>query len=74
MNANISAKAEALLASNSNAELVQYMIKTTEKMDEFQEFKERFNQITSAMLTFYDRFERSIAAEQKGASSGGDWT
>ncbi|BDA61453.1 hypothetical protein HG547_03555 [Shewanella sp. DNRA4] len=64
VNANISAKAEALLASNSNAELVQYMIKTTEKMDEFQEFKERFNQITSAMLTFYDRFERSIAAEQ----------
>lgn len=64
VNANISAKAEALLASNSNAELVQYMIKTTEKMDEFQEFKERFNQITSSMLTFYDRFERSIAAEQ----------
>lgn len=62
--ANISAKADALLAANSNAELVQYMIKTTEKMDEFQEFKERFNQITSAMLTFYDRFERSIAAEQ----------
>ncbi len=61
---NISAKADVLLASNSNAELVQYMIKTTEKMDEFQEYKERFNQITSSMLTFYDRFERSIAAEQ----------
>ncbi len=62
--ANISARAEALLAANNNAELVQYMVKTTEKMEEFQEFKERFNQITSAMLTFYDRFERSIAAEQ----------
>lgn len=69
---NISAKAEALLASNSNAELVQYMIKTTEKIDDLQEFKERFNKITSTMITFYDRFERSIAVEQNPFSDAND--
>ena len=40
------------------------MLKTSEQLEGMQEFKERFNQITSSAITFYDRFERSVAPDQ----------
>jgi hypothetical protein len=50
--------------STSNAQLVQFMLKATDNIDKLQEFKERFNLITSAMITYYDKFDHSIAPEQ----------
>jgi hypothetical protein len=50
--------------STSNAQLVQFMLKATDSIDQLQEFKERFNQITSAMITYYDKFDHSLAPEQ----------
>ncbi|MBU2178209.1 MAG: hypothetical protein KJ930_02140 [Gammaproteobacteria bacterium] len=61
---NVTNKAQGFLASENTTELVQYMLKTSEQLDGMQEFKERFNQITASAITFYDRFERSIAPEQ----------
>ena len=61
---NITSKALGFLATESSTELVQFMLKTSEKLEGMQEFKERFNQITALSITFYDRFERSVAAEQ----------
>jgi hypothetical protein len=61
---NVTNKAQGYLASENTTELVQYMLKTSEQLDGMQEFKERFNQITASAITFYDRFERSIAPEQ----------
>lgn len=61
---HVTNKAQGYLASENTTELVQYMLKTSEKLDGMQEFKERFNQITASAITFYDRFERSIAPEQ----------
>jgi hypothetical protein len=58
--------------STSNAQLVQFMLKANGKMDELQEFKERFNQITSAMITFYDKFDKSIAPDQNPFSNPDD--
>jgi hypothetical protein len=58
--------------STSNAQLVQFMLKANGKMDELQEFKERFNQITSAMITFYDKFDKSISPDQNPFSNPDD--
>lgn len=69
---NVSGKALQYLALNDNTQLVQYVLKTSEQLEGMQEFKERFNQITSQALTFYDRFERSIAAEQNPFSDAKD--
>lgn len=60
----ISGQALQFLQTENTTELVRYMLKTSEHMEALQEYKERFNQITSAQITFYDRFERSIAPEQ----------
>lgn len=50
--------------SSSNTEFVQFMMKATGTMEETQVFKERFNQIASSVITFYDKFDRSVAKEQ----------
>lgn len=50
--------------SSSNTEFVQFMMKATGTMEETQVFKERFNQIASSVITFYDKFDRSVAQDQ----------
>ena len=50
--------------SSSNTQFLQFMMKATSTMEESQVFKERFNQIASSVITFYDKFDRSIAADQ----------
>jgi hypothetical protein len=50
--------------SSSNTEFVQFMMKATRTMEETQVFKERFNQIASSVITFYDKFDRSVAKDQ----------
>lgn len=68
------AKQAAALQTNStsNAQLVQFMVKATDNMDALQEYKERFNLITSAMITYYDKFSHSIASDQNPFSSPDD--
>ncbi|WP_423186916.1 BAR domain-like protein A BdpA [Alishewanella sp. d11] len=61
---NISLKAGSYLNDGNNTELIRFVLKTSELLDAMQSYKDGFNQITSAMLTYYERFERSIAAEQ----------
>ena len=66
-------QAEALQTrSSSNAQLVQFMLKATDNIDRLQEYKERFNQITSAMITYYDKFDHSIAPDQNPFTSAED--
>ena len=66
-------QAEALQTrSNSNAQLVQFMLKATDNIDQLQEYKERFNQITSAMITYYDKFDHSISSDQNPFTSPED--
>ncbi|MDZ7922540.1 MAG: hypothetical protein U5M23_00465 [Marinagarivorans sp.] len=50
--------------SSSNTEFVQFMMKVTSTMEESQVFKERFNQIAASVVTFYDKFDRSVAKDQ----------
>lgn len=50
--------------SSSNTEFMQFMMKATQTMEETQAFKERFNQIASSVITFYDKFNRSVAKSQ----------
>ncbi len=50
--------------SSSNTEFVQFMMKATSTMEGTQVFKERFNQIASSVITFYDKFDRSVAKDQ----------
>ncbi len=65
--------AEALQTrSSSNAQLVQFMLKATDNIDQLQEYKERFNQITSAMITYYDKFDHSIAPDQNPFTNAED--
>ncbi|WP_331344557.1 BAR domain-like protein A BdpA [Cellvibrio sp. UBA7661] len=58
--------------SSSNTEFVQFMMKATGTMEETQVFKERFNQIASSVITFYDKFDRSVAKEQNPFTSETD--
>ena len=58
--------------SSSNTEFVQFMMKATGTMEETQVFKERFNQIASSVITFYDKFDRSVAKDQNPFSSETD--
>lgn len=50
--------------SSSNTQFVQFMMRATSNIEESQVFKERFNQIASSVITFYDKFDRSIAIDQ----------
>lgn len=72
--AHVAGQAQNWYDREQNTELVQYLLKTSEQLDSVQEYKERFNQITAAALTFYDRFERSIAPEQNPFSEAADKT
>ncbi|MDR7091551.1 MULTISPECIES: BAR domain-like protein A BdpA [Cellvibrio] len=58
--------------SSSNTEFVQFMMKATGTMEETQVFKERFNQIASSVITFYDKFDRSVAKDQNPFSDEKD--
>jgi hypothetical protein len=58
--------------SSSNTEFVQFMMKATGTMEETQVFKERFNQIASSVITFYDKFDRSVAKDQNPFSGETD--
>ncbi|HTF96756.1 MAG TPA: hypothetical protein VL995_11535 [Cellvibrio sp.] len=58
--------------SSSNTEFVQFMMKATGTMEETQVFKERFNQIASSVITFYDKFDRSVAKDQNPFSDDKD--
>lgn len=58
--------------SSSNTEFVQFMMKATSTMEETQVFKERFNQIASSVITFYDKFDRSVAKDQNPFSDEKD--
>lgn len=58
--------------SSSNTQFLQFMMKATSTMEESQLFKERFNQIASSVITFYDKFDRSIAADQNPFSEDRD--
>lgn len=73
INEGFSRQADALQTrSSSNAQLVQFMLKANGNIDELQEYKERFNQITSAMITFYDKFDKSIAPDQNPFTNAED--
>lgn len=69
---NISLKANSYLNEGNNTELVRFVLKTSEQLEQTQSYKDQFNQITSAMLTYYDRFERSIASGQNPFTENGD--
>jgi hypothetical protein len=73
INEGFAKQAEAVQTrSTSNAQLVQFMLRANSNIDELQEYKERFNQITSAMITFYDKFDKSIAPDQNPFSNAED--
>jgi hypothetical protein len=69
---NISLKANSYLNERNNTELVRFVLKTSEQLEQTQHYKDQFNQITSAMLTYYDRFERSINASQNPFTEAAD--
>jgi len=69
---NISLKANSYLNDGNNTELVRFVLKTSEQLEQTQSYKDQFNQITSAMLTYYDRFERSVNSAQNPFTETGD--
>lgn len=69
---NISLKAGIYLNDGNNTELIRFVLKTSELLDGMQSYKDGFNTITSAMLTYYERFERSVAPEQNPFTNKAD--
>ncbi|HEY9042660.1 MAG TPA: hypothetical protein VIN66_10790 [Rheinheimera sp.] len=69
---NISLQANSYLNGGNNTELVRFVLKTSEQLEQTQSYKDQFNQITSAMLTYYDRFERSVNASQNPFTDNND--
>ncbi|MBZ9612680.1 BAR domain-like protein A BdpA [Rheinheimera maricola] len=69
---NISLKANSYLNEGNNTDLVRFVLKTSEQLEQTQSYKDQFNQITSAMLTYYDRFERSINSSQNPFTDAAD--
>lgn len=69
---NISLKANSYLTEGNNTELVRFVLKTSEQLEQTQSYKDQFNQITSAMLTYYDRFERSVSSNQNPFTEAAD--
>lgn len=61
---NIRLKANSYLDEGNNTELVRFVLKTSEQLEQTQSYKDQFNQIASAMLTYYDKFERSVNSNQ----------
>lgn len=58
--------------SSSNTQFVRFMMKATRNIEETQVFKERFNQIAASVITFYDKFDRSIGSDQNPFSHDKD--
>ena len=69
---NISLQANSYLNGGNNTELVRFVLKTSEQLEQTQSYKDQFNQITSAMLTYYDRFERSVNTSQNPFTENND--
>ncbi|WP_228289583.1 BAR domain-like protein A BdpA [Shewanella cyperi] len=69
---NIARRANALADARRQTDLVQYLLRTSGYIETTQGYKERFNQITAQVLSFYDRFERSVAPEANPFSEGED--
>ncbi|WP_417706503.1 BAR domain-like protein A BdpA [Rheinheimera aquimaris] len=69
---NISLQANSYLNGGNNTELVRFVLKTSEQLEQTQSYKDQFNQITSAMLTYYDRFERSVNVSQNPFTDNND--
>lgn len=58
--------------TKNNAQLLQFLLVSNSKIEKVQEFDERFNQITSSVLTFYSKFEKSIEPEKNPFSTDAD--
>lgn len=58
--------------SSSNTQFLQFMMRATSTIEESQLFKERFNQIAATVITYYDKFDRSIAPDQNPFSGEAD--
>lgn len=69
---NITLKAKSYLDEGNNTELIRFVLKTSEQLEHTQSYKDQFNQITSAMLTHYDRFERSVSSSQNPFTDAAD--
>jgi hypothetical protein len=69
---NIARRANALSDARKQTELVQYMLRTSDHIEGTLAFKERFNQLTAQVITFYERFERSVAKEQNPFTDAAD--
>jgi hypothetical protein len=69
---NITLKANSYLNEGNNTELVRFVLKTSEQLELSQTYKDQFNQITSAMLTYFDRFERSVSSGQNPFTEASD--
>lgn len=61
---NISLQANSYLHEGNSTQLVRFVLKTSEQLEQTQSYRDQFHQITSAMLTHYDRFERSVNSNQ----------
>jgi hypothetical protein len=48
------------------------VLKTSAQLEHTQSYKDQFNQITSAVLTYYDRFERSVHSSQNPFTEAAD--
>lgn len=69
---NIRLKANSYLDEGNNTELVRFVLKTSEQLEQTQSYKDQFNQIASAMLTYYDKFERSVNSSQNPCTEPAD--
>ncbi|MBT1445658.1 hypothetical protein KJI95_14180 [Shewanella sp. JM162201] len=69
---NIKRRADSLVEARRQTDLVQYMLRTSSYLENTQGYKERFNQITAQVLTFFDRFERSVSPEMNPFSEADD--
>ncbi|WP_372626527.1 hypothetical protein [Arsukibacterium sp.] len=69
---NITLTANSYLRDGNNTELIRFILKTSEQLEQTQSYKDQFNQITSAVLTYYDRFERSVHSNQNPFSDAAD--
>ncbi|MAD74109.1 MAG: hypothetical protein CML20_04800 [Rheinheimera sp.] len=69
---NITLTANSYLHEGNNTELIRFVLKTSEQLEQTQSYKDQFNQITSAVLTYYDRFERSVHPSQNPFSDAAD--
>lgn len=73
INDGLNLQAEALQnRSRSNTQLMQFMLKANDNIDALPDYKDRFNLITSSMLTFYEKFENSVSPNKNPFSAPED--